>query len=175
RAKALKYGLLHTFSGVLLVLKERLRREHPSLIFSKVHLSGPEHQTVNFDELLQRLESIAAIKLTASDKELLRRAQGARNRIEHYEVALDLDETKKLIGDLIEFIFRFMRSELDTKLEEHLPQQSWRRIQELRDIAHQLHEEDERRWRELAKPYFKLGSSELEQLRLEHEGGPREG
>jgi hypothetical protein len=31
-----KYALLHIFSGTLLVLKERLRRAHLSLIFQKV-------------------------------------------------------------------------------------------------------------------------------------------
>ena len=31
-----KYAVLYLFSGLLLLLKERLRREHPSLIFKEI-------------------------------------------------------------------------------------------------------------------------------------------
>src|SRR5436189_30259 len=41
-SSARKYAVLHLFSGVLLILKERLRREHPSLIFEKVEDFGDD-------------------------------------------------------------------------------------------------------------------------------------
>ena len=54
-ARAYKYTLLQMFTGTLLILKERLRRENPSLIFQgspKPGPSAPTH-TVNFDDAIK--------------------------------------------------------------------------------------------------------------------------
>ena len=58
-----KYGVLHLFSGFLLLLKERLSRHLSELIFKgKVNevrqkiSSGKTPNTIDFDEALERLE-----------------------------------------------------------------------------------------------------------------------
>ena len=54
-----KYAVLHVFAGVLLLLKARLSREHPALIFSKVEgVGNPEALTVGLESAIDRLKML---------------------------------------------------------------------------------------------------------------------
>src|ERR1035438_2157062 len=67
-----KYAILHLFSGILLLLKERLRREHPSLIFVDVKdVRKPDAKTVDFDDVITRLEACAGVVLDEKAKKTL--------------------------------------------------------------------------------------------------------
>src|SRR5438067_3451286 len=56
--KAHKYAILHIFAGVLLLLKERLVRVHPSLIFKDVsHYGNPRAKTTDYTETIARLRA----------------------------------------------------------------------------------------------------------------------
>ncbi|WP_147443443.1 hypothetical protein [Corallococcus sp. AB011P] len=139
-----KYAVLHVFSGALLLLKERLSWEHPSLIWAEVtHVDNAEKITVDFDTCLDRLRSIAKVNLDESQMKLLRRAQKHRNRIEHYAIDLKLEEAEKLVAEMVEFIFVFMRDELEENLEDDLPEDAWNKIQKLRQVAQRLQQERE--------------------------------
>ncbi|MBN8466202.1 hypothetical protein JYJ95_06740 [Corallococcus exiguus] len=171
-----KYALMHIYSGVLLVLKERLKRAHPSLVFKDVETVGtPNAKTVDFTELLGRLCKCAGVKLSSEGEETLRRVQRMRNTIEHYEVDLNLKHVEKMIGDLAEFTFAFMRDHLDTQLEAHLDDLSWERVQELRAISTRIKEEEAERWRKKTAKYRRLSAKKLEDLRDAYEGDPRDG
>ena len=51
--RALKYAVLHLFAGLLLLFKERLSREHPSLIFKRPHEAlKQDAKTIDFDEAI---------------------------------------------------------------------------------------------------------------------------
>lgn len=163
--RALKYAILHLFAGVLLLFKERLSREHPSLIFQKPHEVLKENaKTIHFDEALSRLAAHASLTFTASELSLLRTAQRFRNRVEHYRFDLDLKEAQSLAGRLSEFIYLFLRDHLETALEEHLDPVDWFRLKELRDIAKRIEEERIEEWRGRAEKYLQMTPEERQEL-----------
>jgi hypothetical protein len=105
-----KYAILHIFSGLLLLLKERLKREHPSLILKNVtDIGKPGSKTVDFDEVLARLENCAGVLFDEKAKKTLRTAQGLRNQIEHYEITINVKQAQAIIGDLSGLTYLFMR------------------------------------------------------------------
>jgi hypothetical protein len=161
-----KYAVLHIFAGVLLLLKERLRKAHPSLIFKRVEdvakeFSKDDVKTVTFDEAVERLRSCANVDIPANQLATLRTAQRIRNQIEHYEVSLNLKQTQAVVGRLCEFAyFFFMRDHLNESLGQHLKGDVWHCVVELRGIANKLEEERLEDWRERASKYAKIGTQQ---------------
>jgi molecular chaperone GrpE (heat shock protein) len=117
--KDYKYGVLHLFSGFLLLLKERLRYHMQELIFEgkieevrrKIE-NGKELNTVNLDEALNRLEIGPKVTFSETDTKLIRKMQGYRNRFEHYKFSANKFELNKTIIDFIDLIDRFLINEL---------------------------------------------------------------
>ena len=117
--KDYKYGVLHLFSGFLLLLKERLTYHMPELIFEgrieeiKNKLKkGKEPNTVNLDEALNRLEIGPKVTFTEADTKIIRKMQSYRNRFEHYKFSANKFEISKTIIDFIDLIDRFLINEL---------------------------------------------------------------
>jgi hypothetical protein len=165
-----KYAILHLFAGVLLLLKERLRQEHWSLIFKDLARAGEsDAKTVDFDEALQRLKSCSKLQIGDRDAKLLRKAQLLRNRLEHYEFELNLQESQDLIGRLSEFTYLFLRDNLATDLEKHLSPDVWERLRDLREIARRLEEERHEAWLRRTAKYRDLSSEDLIAIRDELE------
>lgn len=160
-----KYAILHLFSGLVLLLKERLRREHHSLIFKNVTDAWkPDAKTVDFDEVITRLEACACVTFDDKAKRTLRTAQGLRNLIEHYEVTIDIRQAQAVIGDLSELAYLFMRDELDVRLENHVEAEVWDRMQELRRISARLKAEEIEEWKRRVAKYSALSDQELDTL-----------
>lgn len=164
--RAHKYAILHLFAGVLLLLKERLRKEHWSLIFKDLARAGEaDATTVDFDQALQRLRSCSKLSIGDRDAALLRKAQVLRNRLEHYEFELNLRESQNLIGRLAEFTYLFLRDHLDTELEDHLSSEVWHRLRDLREIARRLEQEHHDAWLQRTSQYRELGDEDLVAIR----------
>jgi hypothetical protein len=158
-----KYAVLHVFAGVLLLLKARLSREHPSLIFAKVEdVGNAEAITVNFKQVIERLETIAKVDLKPNML-TLNQAQRTRNRLEHYEVSLELKETQELVGRLCEFVYLFLHNELGEDLQNHLKGPVWDRVQELRGIADAIEKRRQEEWNRRVAHYSKFTKKELKQ------------
>lgn len=157
-----KYAVLHVFAGVLLLLKARLSREHPALIFVRVEdVGNAESLTVNFKQVVDRLETVAKVNLTAY-RATLDAAQRARNRLEHYEVSLKLSETQELVGRLCEFVYLFLRDELGEDLQTHLRGAVWDRVQELRGVAEAIEKKRREDWKQRVAHYAKFTKRQLE-------------
>jgi hypothetical protein len=169
-----KYAILHIFAGILLVLKEKLRREHPSLIFMKVEeMAKDDSKTVDFDTTVARLIGCTDWKFNENDLRFLRSAQKLRNKIEHYHFEMNLRESETIIAKLCEFIYLFLHNELDTHLEQYLEWEAWNRVQELRAIAAKIREEEIADWKRRAAEYEDLSPDELESLQDEHAWHPK--
>lgn len=122
-----KYAIMHLSQGVTLLLKERLRREHPNFLFRKVETNIHKADiavTVNVDEVLIRLENIAGLSLTRG-KQVCKQLASLRNAIEHYELRIARNEADIIIGQTIPFVASFMHDELDTSLEHCIGQDNW--------------------------------------------------
>ena len=159
-----KYAVLHVFAGVLLLLKARLSREHPSLIFTKVEdVGNPEAVTVGLKAAIDRLKTTANIDLT-SDRPTLIHAQRTRNRLEHYDASLDLKETQELVGRLCEFVYVFSRDQLAEDLQTHLKGPVWDRVQNLRGIAEALKKKRCQEWKKRVSHFAKFTKAQLEKV-----------
>jgi hypothetical protein len=88
-ARHLKYAVLHLAGGTELVLKERLRREHWTLVFDKPELATLEKyqsgrfKSAGFDECLDRLKGVCGVDFSRS-RVALKDLRDRRNRIQHF-------------------------------------------------------------------------------------------
>lgn len=116
--KNYKYAILHIFHGVEMILKEKLLRINPILIYSNIDKEIKEdHHTVGFERLYIRLKN-TGIELGESDCKIIQRIQKIRNQIEHKETVIEIEDAKFIIGRSIEFLIKFMRKELKMELKK---------------------------------------------------------
>jgi len=120
-----KFAILHIAQGTELLLKERLSREHPVLIFEKVE--KPQGKTIDFDCSVARLQNICHISLDKRIREL-RTMQYVRNEIEHYKFIITKNEAETLIGSIVPFLLEFLENELDTKLQDAVSDDVWQEL-----------------------------------------------
>jgi len=84
-SRKLKQAILFVGHGIELLLKERLRRIHPSLVYEKVEKFGNlDSRTVTVEQAILRLERIGGVLLSAQEASLIRSLRNTRNAIEHY-------------------------------------------------------------------------------------------
>ena len=157
-ARAYKYALLNLFSGVLLILKERISRVNPSAIFVK------GNKTLGFDEVIEKIESVAGVKLSPQEVNLLRKVRNLRNKIEHHQFEVDRRETDLLVGELASFVCLFLRDHLGIPLENHIDGGTWHYMQDLRAIAARVESEEYDKWSLRAESYRRMSDEELSKL-----------
>ena len=109
-SKRYKYAILHFSQGLGLLLKERLRIEHPNFIYKDV--SKPNAATVDLNTTLNRLKQVAGIELDEEYETSIRHLADIRNKIEHFEVDIKEQEISARIGKLVPFLITFIRDEL---------------------------------------------------------------
>lgn len=118
----LKYGVLHLCSGVELVLKERLLREHWILVFekpdqaSKTALESGDFRSVRFDACIDRLAKICGIKWLENHKEEFRRFRSRRNRIEHFSITDSVAAIKSSASKILAITLDFINREFDDEI-----------------------------------------------------------
>ncbi|MEG4344364.1 hypothetical protein QUB70_13875 [Microcoleus sp. A003_D6] len=120
-----KYGVLNLFSGFLLLLKERLFRHMPELIYKgslkdiKNKLSsGKIPNTVDLDEALERLEIGPKFAFSEQDVKLIRYVQDVRNKFEHYKISVDNKyELWSNLSKFLELIDNFLVEQLHISIE----------------------------------------------------------
>lgn len=106
-----KYSVLNIFSGIELILKEKLKREHWSLIFQDVSSANQrkliegDFISVAHSDVIKRLKEICNISINDKPIDTLRKL---RNKFEHFEIAITIEECKSVIAlalkEVIEFI-----------------------------------------------------------------------
>lgn len=105
-----KYSILHFFSGAELILKERLKREHWSLIFEDVgnaneqKLIQGDFISVSHNEIIKRLKGICHIEL---NDEPLTNLRKIRNKFEHFEVNVSVEDCKRALANALQELTSF--------------------------------------------------------------------
>lgn len=121
-ARSLKYAVLHLSDGVELILKEKLRREHWSLLFVDVNKANEsafrtgEFKSVDFEDCVRRLESISAIDV-GSSADLLRKLRRIRNRLQHFEYTGTKDGVISILVRSWSFVLDFVHDHLPDVVE----------------------------------------------------------
>ncbi|WGI23648.1 hypothetical protein QEN58_09790 [Halomonas alkaliantarctica] len=112
-AKRLKQAVLCIAHGVELLLKERLRLVHPSLVWENVDkYPGLSARTVTVDGALGRLQKIGGLDFQKEDRHLITSLRDTRNAIEHYSWSTTKSEAEKIVGNALGFAVHFARAEL---------------------------------------------------------------
>lgn len=117
----LKYGLLHLVAGIELLLKYRLSMEHWSLVIDDIDKTGlndinsGDFKSVGWQEAISRLEKFADYELSDSDRKLLDHLRKLRNRIQHFDIKLNREESISRLAAGLHFATMFMDSALGEK------------------------------------------------------------
>lgn len=111
------FAIVHAVTAAELVLKERLARIHPALIYRNIDKPLPKAQTVSLRDLPQRLHNLG---VTVDGKEIEKFAEW-RNEIVHHAPSFDERTARGQLPRLLDFVAVFLRRELDTPLETFLP------------------------------------------------------
>ncbi len=118
--KNYKFAILHIFHGIELILKEKLARINPALIYANIDARiTNQSNTINFSKLETRLTNVGVV-FSKDWSKTLTSIQKQRNKIEHKDVRLNLRNTEFLLGSSIKFLIDFMKKELGEELDEHL-------------------------------------------------------
>jgi len=110
-----KYPVLHLYSGIELLLKEKLRQEHWSLIFQDINsarfstLKNGGFVSVYHDELTKKLKNISQVKI---NDEPIKKLRDLRNRFEHFEVDISLSECQNIVAAALDEIIAFWETYL---------------------------------------------------------------
>lgn len=114
----LKYAVLHLASGIELVLKERLRREHWTLVFEKMdkankaaYASG-DFKGVSLEDCLSRLSGVCGVSLPRENKAALERLKDKRNRAEHFSIVDSHDALTASAAEALSAILDFIKAHL---------------------------------------------------------------
>lgn len=111
---AMSFALVHIAQAVELMLKERLRREHPLLVLRNVDRGD---MTVSVEEALKRLQR-CGVELDQEEIAGVNRARALRNEVTHYRVAASLDQLFRAYITLLEFGYAFHYQELRSELHD---------------------------------------------------------
>ncbi|NVM57538.1 MAG: hypothetical protein HWN51_05405 [Desulfobacterales bacterium] len=116
--RELKYAVLHLCSGIELVLKERLQREHWSLVFDKLDSANREDYemgkftSVSFNACLKRLTDICEVNIPDRQRRDLLAFRGKRNRMEHFNIVDSVEAITVAASGVLSFLIDFINSEL---------------------------------------------------------------
>lgn len=158
-----KYGYLHLFSGFLLLLKERLLRHLPELIYKgklsevKKKLAEKKKEipnTIDLDEALERLEIGPKVIFSIKELETIRNMQSFRNQFEHFEISGNKHQLWSIVSDFLIIVDNFLVKELQINIETSAGSRellnkiqtietAWQRIQKQRKKEWQI-EADEK-------------------------------
>jgi hypothetical protein len=128
RQKKLSFAILHAVTAAELLMKERLARIHPNLIFRNIDAkSFAEEDTVGLRHLSHRLTNLG-VRIEPREVTLVRTIAGWRNQIVHHMPTFDPAQADHQLRRLLDFIARFLRRQLDVPLESFLPTALYRTV-----------------------------------------------
>lgn len=114
----LKYAVLHLQAAIEVLLKERLHREHWTLVFSdpgqanlrRFHEGDFESCTTR--QAVQRLRSIVGCDITDDERSALIALASDRNALQHYGLTQNAHAVEARAGRVLDFLYRFIHTEL---------------------------------------------------------------
>ena len=99
-----KNAILHLCSGLELLLKAVLEKEHWSLLFENVNRASQQalqqgnFEAVRFETALDRVQNIVGISVEPKSLKYLRQFRRLRNRVTHFALRLNAEQAKSLVA-----------------------------------------------------------------------------
>ena len=109
-----KHGTINLAFGVELLLKERLIREHWTLIFQNVDkaekykLQSGDFTSTGFKEALTRVERVCGIAIDSQNRKALIKLNYTRNKFVHFGKADSVFAIKNIAAHVLDFVVDFM-------------------------------------------------------------------
>ncbi len=152
-----KYGILHLYAGFILLLKEKLYRDTPSLIYTK------GEKTVDYKQVTDRLKKLDnsenQVNFNDNDKSTIKNIQDYRNVFEHYKIEnVDTLKLKEVIIDFIDLINRFLNQHLEIDITSpsfDIPPETRGKILSIKPIYDRMIEESKREIKALGEEKVK--------------------
>ena len=116
-----KYSVLHLYSGIQLLLKERLKQEDWTLIFKDLNKANREKfesknfESAGFDDLIERLRK--KISNFNFNKEPIENLQKLRNQTEHFEIDIPSIECQMILALALDEIINFWQNYLENNVQ----------------------------------------------------------
>ena len=116
--RAYKFGILHLAAGIELIFKERLRREHWSLLFEnidKAHaaaLANGDFKSVGFESLVNRLANIAKVCIAKNESQTINELRKKRNKAQHFQITDTPAAIESVTAQAVSFALDFIKKEL---------------------------------------------------------------
>jgi hypothetical protein len=132
-----KYSVLHLYSGIQLLLKERLKQEDWTLIFkdpdeaNREKLESGIFPSVGYKELIKRLRK--KIPNFNINNEPIENLQKLRNKTEHFEINISLVECQMILALALDEIISFWKNYLENNSTITIKQKQ--RFQKIKSIA----------------------------------------
>lgn len=120
-----KYAMLNLVQSVELILKEKLYKDHPILIFKDI--DKPKF-TVSLRDAIMRLQKISKLKFRENDIDIIHKALDIRNEIVHYEFEINPVECKLLMAKILGFLQYFNYTYMDTNLDKVITAPLWQKV-----------------------------------------------
>jgi hypothetical protein len=117
--RCLKYAIVHLQSGIELILKEKLRQEHWTLIFDNVSEASVEaykkgcFKSVLVETSIKRLKNIVNISIDDEDDRALNELKEKRNRLLHFGITDSFDAVQSVMVKVLDFTMDFIDVSLD--------------------------------------------------------------
>jgi hypothetical protein len=121
KSKKLNFAVVHAVTAIELLLKERLARIHPMLVFEKIDTpKSDKSKTVSLQNIPTRLMNFG-VALEGQDIELIYLLKQWRNDVVHHMPCFDQSLASKKLERLFDFFVTFSRVELKHPLKNILP------------------------------------------------------
>lgn len=131
----LKFAIFNMCQAIELSLKERLRREHPILIFDDI---DKKNRTVSAQHAIRRLQKICNVPISKKDIETVDILTRWRNDIAHHEFSISILEGKSALATLIGFITSFHSKHLAETISDHIDSFLWAEAIKLEGFGNEL-------------------------------------
>lgn len=121
-----KFIIISLAHVVELLLKEKLRKINPTLIYENIdYKPSINSKTVGAENALTRLENFSNLRFSETDKLAIDIARKKRNQIEHFEFVITEQQAQIITGQAIAFIFRFSKEHLKLDWESKYKFDNW--------------------------------------------------
>ena len=117
KPEELKYAILHLCAGTELILKERLLREHWSLVFDDLRsarrsaFETGDFKSVAFNDSITRLTNVVGLTITTTDQEALDRLRKKRNQMEHFGIVDSSEALVSVAAEALNFLIDFISAQ----------------------------------------------------------------
>ncbi|MET9374080.1 hypothetical protein ABZX98_08015 [Streptomyces sp. NPDC002992] len=122
----LKYAVLHLYAATEVLLKARLGKEHPTLIWAepqKATSSSQQARSCGAEEALDRLRDVLDIEVDAESRKAIGKLGQIRNQLQHDGLTRAAPAIEAQAAEVLDFLLAFIHQHLERDIDAGLGRQ----------------------------------------------------